>query len=84
MYNYEEEKPNIFKEENQKDFLFVRDNVHKLLSKQKYVEMSEAIHGAGSRSWLLMAYVDRLRELGEIVEITQAGSCAGQDRVFRK
>ena len=84
MYNYLTEKPEIFKEENQYKFLLVRDRVLKVLSTQKYIDMAEATNGSSARSWLAMAFVDRLVELGEITEITKVGTVAGQDRIFKK
>lgn len=78
MYNYQTEKPKIFLEANQKDFLKIRDWV----KKQHYFEMGDAIDVVYSDSWLVMVYVDRLKELGEIQEVTKEYTC-GQERLFR-
>ena len=42
MYNYEIERPKIFTEEGQKDFLKIRDNVNNLLRKSTYFKLTEA------------------------------------------
>ena len=81
-YNYYAERNQIFTEENQRDFLIVRDHVRKLLGLSGAVRMLEAAFGCqlSGSSWTIMAYVDRLVELGEIREITK--DVVGQDRVF--
>ena len=81
MYNYQEEKPKIFIEENQKQFLKCRDIVAKL---PDLFIMWEVLNKVGGDSWLLMAYVDRLVELGEIIEVKQSDYVAGQNRLFKK
>jgi len=81
MYIYENEKPKIFTEEGQRDFLKVRDRAHKLLTEAGAFEMFAVLKDVGGDSWLQMAYVDRLVELGEIREIT-GDDIAGQNRVF--
>lgn len=81
MYNYKEMKQYIFKEENQKDFLKVRDNVKKMLSESGSFNMLSALRGISGDNWVQLAFVDRLVELGEIREITPPNT-AEQDRVF--
>ncbi len=84
MYNYEELKPTLFTEENQKLFLGIRDQVQGMIKQSGAVDMGHAMElptGAGAaNSWTMMACVDRLVELGELREIPTNG--AGQDRVF--
>lgn len=85
MYNYQEQKAEIFKEENQQTFLAIRDNVHRLLKQSGAFTMANSadnLHLAGS-TWTFMACVDRLVELGEIEEVPQKNVC-GQDRIFIK
>ncbi len=83
-YNYQVERTVLFTEQGQITFLRVRDNVHKLLEVAGAVRMQEAYRGVGGGdSWMLLACVDRLVELGEIVEISKPG-CVGQHRVFVK
>lgn len=81
-YDYEQCKPAIFTEQGQREFLCVRDHVDKLLREAGAFMMPYAWTPlAGYDSWTAMAYVDRLVELGEILEIT-SGHVAGQHRVF--
>lgn len=81
MYNYETQKPYIFTEFGSRDFLKVRDNVNKLLDQAGAVRMDKAFGVVGGDSWNMLAYVDRMVELGEIREITGA-NVSGQHRVF--
>lgn len=81
MYCYETEKPEIFTEGGQRMFLGIRDNVKRLLKQAGSVRMQEAIAQQKGSSWLMLACVDRLVELGEIKEITSP-NVAGQHRVF--
>jgi len=83
MYNYNELKPKIFTEENQKEFLKIRDRVHETIAIAGCISMGRASAGAGE-IWERMAMVDRLVELGEIVEVKQVGNVAGQHRIFTK
>jgi len=83
MYSYRKERPKIFTEEGQLDFLKVRDEAKKLLKysgafkQDKLLNDLDLMTGDG---WTIIAYVDRLVELNEIREITF--NVAGQDRVF--
>ncbi len=81
MYKYDEIKPKIFKEENQEEFLAVRDRVHKLLENVGAVKLENVfstLHVSDTDMWL--AYMDRLVELGEIQEIKR--DCMAQHKVF--
>ena len=81
-YNYQTEKPKIFTEQGQKNFLKVRDHVHKMLKESGAFTMEKALVGISGDSWTQLAYVDRLVELGEIREINQEGYVPGRYRVF--
>ena len=81
MYDYQTERPEIFTEAGQRDFLKVRDNVQRLLDIAGAVRMSEAIQEISGFTWFQLGCVDRLAELGEIREITGKGVRC-QDRVF--
>lgn len=86
MYNYNEEKPKIFTDEGQRSFILTRDHVHKLLNVSGAVTMDKAtkLQTGAEDTWTLMAFVDRMVELGEIREITENMDVAGQHRVFVK
>ena len=70
MYDYKDYKPELFKEENQEDFLKIRDGIKATIQIAGCITMDKAI-GFGKRgdSWLHMAMVERLVELGEIEEV---------------
>jgi hypothetical protein len=73
----------IFTENGQVMFLSIRDNVRRLLKQAGAVRMQEAIAGTCGDSWLMLACVDRLVELGELRELFPAGYAPpAQDRVF--
>lgn len=77
-YNYETEKRELFKEENQKLFLAIRDQVKQKISVAGAVtlltscRLPDGIGAAGS--WTMMACVDRLVELGELKKIENGGN----------
>lgn len=79
MYVYEEQKSVIFTEQGQRMFLEIRDRANALLKNAGAFRMLEVF--CCGDSWDMMACVDRLVELGEIVELTQT-NVAGQYRAF--
>lgn len=81
MYVYETEKPKILTDQGQRNFLKVRDAVMKMLEHSGAVRMDKAMSVLSGDSWELMAYVDRLVELGDIREIT-GPQTPGQYRTF--
>lgn len=80
MYDYSIERPQILTDKGQREFLKLRDRVQRKLRDAGAVRMGEAITIPGD-SWFLMACVDRMVELGELIEVTPP-DCRGQDRVF--
>lgn len=84
MYDYETEKPYIFTEQGQVQFLSIRDNAQKLLKSAGAATMERLISGQTGISWQMMACVDRLVELRELIEIPNPISRAGQHRIFIK
>lgn len=81
MYNYATERPDLFTEEGQVLFLAIRDETQKLLKISGAARMQEIIRGQTGCTWRMLAAVDRLVELGEILELTNEKTC-GQYRVF--
>lgn len=82
-YSYQALRPSLFTEENQRAFLKVRDHVRHLLKTAGAFTMGKAIpSGVAGDSWTQMAFVDRMVELGELVEVTRHSDVAGQFRVF--
>jgi hypothetical protein len=82
-YDYQTEKHKIFEPENQQDFLKARDQANKLLEVAGAFMIFRALQGITGDTWTMMAYIDRLKELGEIREITDSNTM-GQYRVFVK
>ncbi len=83
MYKYENLKPQIFTEEGQEMFLKTYEGVKDLISKSGSITMGKAMNfsGAGD-SWMQMACVDRMVEMGALREIQQTQEPAGQNRIF--
>ncbi len=73
MYDYEVEKKNVFTEDGQVMFLAIRDNIKYLLELSGAVRLEQAIKGISGDSFLMIACIDRLVELGELEEITPDG-----------
>jgi len=70
MYDYQDFKPELFKEENQEAFLKIRDGMKATITIAGCITMDRAIGFSGSGdSWLRMAMVERLVEIGEIEEV---------------
>jgi hypothetical protein len=83
MYDYGTQKPSLFTDEGQKEFLKIRDHVNGLLALAGAVRMQEAISAGSSDTWFLLACVDRLLELHELIEVTEhLRLCHEQNRVF--
>lgn len=81
-YIYQAERPKLFTEEGQRDFLKVRDAAKELLEIAGAFRQTEVIqrsHICGD-SFFQIACVDRLVELGEIVELPR--NCWGQYKVY--
>ncbi len=81
MYVYEELRPKLFTDEGQRLFLRVRDHAAKLIEQAGAARLDKIVSKESGDSWLLLACVDRLVELGEIREISLS-STFGQHRVF--
>lgn len=75
-YDYAKERPGLFTEEGQVLFIKWRDKVKLLLKVAGAFRMEEL----GACSWEELACIDRMVELGELVEFKR--DCWGQYRVF--
>ncbi len=70
MYDYQDYKPELFKEENQEAFLKIRDGINATITIAGCITMDKAIgFSTIGDNWLRMAMVERLVELGEIEEV---------------
>lgn len=81
MYVYEKEREKLFTDEGQRMFLKVRDHVKALLEKSGAVRMDKATTVGGGDNYELLACVERLVEIKELVEITPPKTVT-QFRVF--
>lgn len=79
-YDYQRQRAGLFTEAGQGKFLQVRDKVKSLLQLAGAFRLEEALADVSGDSWESMACLDRLVELGEIVELER--DCWGQYRVF--
>lgn len=80
-YHYQTERSKLFTEEGQVTFMKVRDNVLQLLSTAGAFTASNAWKGVSGDTWLMMACLDRLVELGEIEHCPRDG-CWAQFEVY--
>lgn len=78
MYDYQTEREKIFTDDGQRRFLRIRDKANELLELAGCFRMDRVL--ASGDTWENMACVDRLVELGEIVEVPQ--KTLGQYRIF--
>lgn len=81
-YSYTSERPYLFTEAGQVDFLRVRDKAQELLKVAGAVMSGNLLINTGD-VWKNLACIDRLVELGELVEVTDRMQVAGQHRIFR-
>ena len=83
-YRYSNERPYVFTEEGQFNFLKVRDFAKDILAKAGAVRADKllAVPRSGS-SWQSMALIDHLVEIGELRELLDdRDNRAWQHRVF--
>lgn len=81
-YSYATERAKLFTESGQVMFLAVRDRTKVLLDYAGAARLDKMLDTCGGGdSWTMLACVDRLVELGEIVEVTPADSRT-QNKVY--
>lgn len=81
-YDYQHERAAVFTEEGQLAFLKIRDKARYLLGIAGAFRVEELLSGLGGDSWLQLACIDRLVELGEIKPLREAGTIAAQSQVY--
>lgn len=79
-YQYQVERVKLFNDEGQRLFLRVRERARTLLETAGAFREAEALSGFMGDTWLLIACLDRMVELGEIVVVRE--NCWSQFRVF--
>lgn len=81
-YSYHKQKQEyVLTDQGQKDFLAVRDKV-KLMIKASGAFLMLMALGYPTDDWNCMSCVDRMLELGEIIEVERGPGCPGQYRIF--
>lgn len=81
-YDYKTQRANVFTEEGQTMFLKIRDTTKALIASAGVARCDKMTAGNSGNVWDMLACVDRLLELGEIREIPNTLSTAGQHRIF--
>jgi hypothetical protein len=82
-YCYEEERHRVFTEDGQVMFLSIRNKVNTLTKEAGACTIEAAIRGQCGESWQMLACVDRLAELGEIVLIENRLGASQHNIIFR-
>ncbi len=72
-------KSEIFTPEGMKKLLFIRDNITSMISVSGAFTLSKAMAGD---NWTTYACIDYLKELGEIIELTDPAKGFYGHRVF--
>jgi hypothetical protein len=83
-YMYEEQRASLLTDEGQRQFLEIRDKAKRLLKEAGAFRLQECIDSFGGDNWKHIACIDRMVELGEIIELTPHPKVHywGQNRVF--
>ena len=81
-YDYAIERPKVFTEDGVTMLLKIRDNTRSLIAKAGVARCDKMMAGCSGDTWHMLACIDRLVEMGEIHEIPNPMSGAGQHRVF--
>jgi hypothetical protein len=81
-YSYQEEKPKLLTDEGQRLFLRFRDRAHVLLKTSGGTRAHELMASFSGDSWVLLACIDRLVELGELRRIEQEDHVATQHQIY--
>lgn len=83
-YDYKTERPFIFTEEGQVMFLKIRDTTKNLIERSGAATREKILSTASvtGSSWSMLACIDRLIELGELREVTNIYSKAGQYNIY--
>lgn len=83
-YEYQKERPSVFTEDGQIMFLRIRDRANYLLKEAGACNVECLMRAVTGDSWHMLACVDRLVEIGELVEVKQDERTFGQHRIFVK
>lgn len=81
-YNYATERGWVFSEDGQVTFLKIRDAAKKFIDQAGAVTSGKLLGVSSGDAWHMLACIDRLVELKELIEIPNPISQAGQHRIF--
>lgn len=81
-YTYQEEKPKLLTDDGQRLFLRFRDRAQELLKISGAARAHEMMSGFSGDSWILLACIDRLVELGELRHVDTVAPVATQYRIY--
>jgi hypothetical protein len=84
MYNYQVEKKRLFIEANQVYFLEFRDKAKQMIKECgafRLDKLMSAVKGMPD-TWLLLACVDRLLELGDLIELKREAETVSQYKIY--
>ncbi len=81
-YDYQTERSFVFTEGGQVMFLKIRDTAKALIATAGVARCDKITNGCTGSSWHMLACIDRLVELGELLEVPNTLSSAGQHRLF--
>jgi hypothetical protein len=81
-YSYDDLKHTVFTESGQIKFLQIRDRAKHLITMSGAASCEKIIIGINGDTWEMLACIDRLVEIGDIMEVPNPHSRAGQHRIF--
>lgn len=81
-YSYATQRSRVFTEDGVTMLLKIRDTTKELIKKAGVARCDKMMAGCTGDSWDMLACIDRLVEMGDIHEIPNTMSGAGQHRVF--
>jgi hypothetical protein len=81
-YSYATQRHWVFTEDGQVMFLAIRDRTAGLVKQSGAVTSAKMMETVSGDNWNMLACIDRMVELRELIEIPNPVSQAGQHRIF--
>ena len=81
-YSYDAERADVFSENGQVQFLSIRDRIKKHIEMSGCVSLGKAIADESGDTFQMLACVDRLVEIGEIVRIENPRDRSTQGQII--
>ena len=82
-YHYADFKSALFTDKGQRELLKVRDHAFALIDHSGAATMERIMTASDGDTWTQMSYVDRLVELGDLIQVS-SGKESTQYRCFRR